>query len=416
MTAYTRWVLTRAEAAGIRRLYFLARDAWPMYLAAKAFCEAGLYDLDCRYLKVSRYALRLPAYHLAGDACVDQIFLGGIDVTLRKIVRRAGLSDEEGLAFFREAGLSLTEDEVLSYPQIMKLKEQFRGSRAFQDLIRKRSEAALPAAIGYLRQEGLLDGEPFALVDSGWIGTIQQTLLQLLRTQDPSVSCKGFYFGLYELPPGVDKADYESFYFGPMNGTRRKICFSNCLFETVYSSPDGMTLSYKEEAGDGPVFRAVESPDKNPNAVTLTRRNGLLKAYAAAYIRCLGNEPQTEDESGPMCEALLNAFMGRPTRKEAAIYGAGLFCDDVLEGTLQEVAAKLSEEEIRQQRFISKAMLMTGLKKGVIHESAWIEGSIVNNGKNIRANLRHAALYKRFVYLRKSWKTIKTNISSSSGS
>ena len=78
-----------------------------------------------------------------------------------------------------------------------------------------------------------------------------------------------------------------------------------------------------------------------------------------------------------------------------------IFSDDVLEGKLQKVAAELSDKEIRNQRFLNKAFIMTGIKKGIIHESAWIEGSIVRNQKNIDSNLRHARLYKYFVYMKK---------------
>ena len=50
---------------------------------------------------------------------------------------------------------------------------------------------------------------------------------------------------------------------------------------------------------------------------------------------------------------------------------------------------------------------MTGISKKVIHESAWIEGSIVNLDKNIKANLRRAKRAKYLTHLRQSVKAMK---------
>ena len=40
--------------------------------------------------------------------------------------------------------------------------------------IYEKSDAAYETTIGYLRQEGLLDNVRYAIVDSGWVGTIQK--------------------------------------------------------------------------------------------------------------------------------------------------------------------------------------------------------------------------------------------------
>ena len=98
-------------------------------------------------------------------------------------------------------------------------------------------------------------------------------------------------------------------------------------------------------------------------------------------------------------------------------FGNNLFSDDVRETSLKRVAAKLTEEEIQNQRFLNRLLIMAGIKKGTIHESAWIEGSIVKCGMQeeesetaVRKNLRHACLYKYIVYGRKqirSWAAVK---------
>ena len=41
MLYYVRWVLEEAKKNGIQRLYFLARDGYPMYMTAKALCSTS---------------------------------------------------------------------------------------------------------------------------------------------------------------------------------------------------------------------------------------------------------------------------------------------------------------------------------------------------------------------------------------
>lgn len=369
-----------------------------MYVAAREICRARGWEIDCRYLKVSRFAMRLPEYHLLGKACLERICVAGIRVTFEKIMRRAGLNEEEILAVAGATGFQDQTDRELLYPEIMALKPVLAECPLFMQLVWHRSKKAYPCAMAYLEQEGLFDDVPYALVDSGWVGTLQLTLEHLLQTKQPNRRLKGYYFGIYEIPRETGPEQYRGFYFGPKNGLRRKVHFSNCLFETVFSASEGMTLGYCRTASG---IEAKESIRANCNAEDLKRYNGLLKRFLNIYC---GKAPVNGKVSCPVSPKILSAFMGHPQSWEVQAFGDKLFCDDVLEGTLQEVAAVLSEDEIHSQRLIQKAMLMLGLKKAVLHESAWIEGSIVRCGLHVRRNLAQARLYKYFLYLRKLWK------------
>ena len=84
---FVKWVLQEALQKGLKRLYFLARDGYPFYVTARHLCQTWKLDIDCRYLSVSRYAMRVPEYHLMGRDCLDRICIGGIDVTFKKIMK-----------------------------------------------------------------------------------------------------------------------------------------------------------------------------------------------------------------------------------------------------------------------------------------------------------------------------------------
>lgn len=401
LISYVTWVLSEAIKSGKKRLYFLARDGYQMYVVAKCFCEAWELDIECRYLYVSRYAVRVPEYALLQENCLDRICVGGIDVTFHKIMRRAALTESESQQIASLTGYLGKEDQVLSYQEIHALKKELKGQKDFLECVYIHSVRAYKNTVAYFEQEGLLERVNYALVDSGWIGTMQQSIQNLLRTKKPEICLEGYYFGMYEWPRKECGRSYHSYYFAPTNQIRRKVYFSNSLFETIFSAPHGMAIGYERDEGKwNPIFDA----SAGCNAVNQKKSNWLLQQYLWEYTALV---PASEWMNGvgkknqKVAESLITLCMGKPSMYEVKAYGQDLFSDDVLEHDVKMVAAQLSEDEIKNQSFGSKACIMLGWKKGVIHESAWLEGSIVRNGKHVKYNLRHAAMYKYMLYLRK---------------
>lgn len=400
---FVSWVLEEARLRGIKRLYFLARDGYQMYLTAEALCKSAGSQIECRYLYGSRYAWRVPQFAADGEACLEKICLGGIDVTFEKVMRRGSLTEEEAWSVAKELQFENDYQTALSYGEVQRLKHPLQESELFLPYVYAHSEKARKAALGYLRQEGLFEEIPYALVDSGWTGSMQQTLGSLLQDAGCEKSMEGFYFGLYELPAKKNKNTYHAYYFGPKRGLKRKVYFSNCLYEAVYSAPHGMTYGYREEDGRYvPVFQQ----EIGLNREKMQQEEAWLRAFLAEYVRHtgIGLHAPKETVTRRMVYRLFCKLMGVPTKDEVEKYGVFLFSDDVTEEYAQEVAATLTEEEIRNQRFLNKARIMLGLKKGELHDSAWPEGSIVKNGSRVKRGLRHAALYKYILYIRKAFK------------
>lgn len=396
---FVRWILLDSMERGIKRLYFLARDAYSMYLVAKMICSSFDIDIDCRYLCVSRYAMRVPEYHLIGEKCIDRICVGGIDVTFRKILMRAGLSDKEIDRAAEECGYKNTSEEILNYSQICALKSQLKMKKALLEKIYDVSKKEYRNAVGYLIQEGLLEDVEYALVDSGWIGTLQQSVRNILKSAGREKALQGYYFGMYELPAGESQCNYRCFYFNPKNGLRRKVYFSNCLFESIFSAPEGMTIKYEEKEGK---YIPVYLSEQNLNSASIRECIKSLENYTKIWLTNI--KDISVDIDYAMIEKLLTGCMAVPSVLEAEILGKRLFSDDVLENTMKRVAAKLSQKEIRGQRLISRILILMGIKKQTIRESAWIEGSVVQGGHHVKSNLRHVRIYKYFVYLKKRLK------------
>lgn len=288
---------------------------------------------------------------------IDKLCVGGIDVTLRKIFRRGGLTDEEIISLALQLGLSRQLDRTMTYRQTQAIKVPLLEDGTFARHVKSHCSDRLFLTQDYLRQEGLFDDVPLAIVDSGWVGSIQKTLSRLLNRE-----LEGYYFGLYELPADAKAEQYHTFAFAPWQDVGIKTSFSNCLFEAVCSSPMGMTVGYQRSEDERIV--PVYEKDENPNADRI---------QANAEVIRTAQMPEGGDMQSLLC------LMSHPTEAEAALYGDYLFCDDVNSTALQEVAS------------------------GSFNNSAWPEGLAVRTKKGFgqKVFLAAVSMRKRLTYVRK---------------
>ena len=276
---FVRWLVHAALQSGKTRLYFLARDGYFFYHAARIYCKKRGLPLDCRYLYCSRYALRVPLFHRDREGALDFICRDGLYVSPSRLLLRAGLTGPEKAVLLDRLRLPFSSDQRIPSAMLPQIRRALAGCREFWEAVSRRSREALPGLAGYLRQEGLLDELPYAVVDSGWVGSMQKSLGDALALLGRRRPLEGYYWGLYELPAGVRRVDYHPYYFGPEGRIARKAAFNNCLFEAVYTAPHGMTLGYRREGG---AYRPVLAPQDEAGRA-FTRRLDHFAAVPPAY-------------------------------------------------------------------------------------------------------------------------------------
>lgn len=419
LSSFVLWVLQEAERKEIRRLYFLARDGYFMYRCAVILCEQLGLDIDCRYLYCSRYSLRVPFYHLNRQDAMEYICRGGIDVTRRKIIERSGIDRKKQQEILSILDYSEIADEVVPYPMLKKIRRELEQCESFQEAVAENSRQEMPRLKQYLIQEGLLEKTSYALVDSGWVGSMQKTLGDILRYLGYTAELRGYYWGLYELPAGVRKENYHCYYFSPGRGLREKVYFSNCLFEAIFSAPHGMTVGYRTEGERMvPVLEAFSEERK----AFLKKTEHYLMQYAEGLGNALRQEQYPkQQEASPfkrrkksgrrsstkrdlrIVKKLIAAFMGHPTREEAGVYGKLRFSDDIMDDAKKQVAEPLDADELKANHVVNKALNMLGIRHDYIKESAWYEGSAALYGVDVRKHQRQYAMYKRLLYIRQSY-------------
>ena len=409
INGFVLWVLRDAIATGKKRLYFMARDGYFMYHVAKAICKAMNLPIECRYLKCSRYAIRIPLFGQYPEEAMEYICRHSIDVNLTKILKRAGLSTKERQEVLASMTIDYDAEETIPYAELGRIKELLTKNEVFQQHMKTNSEKALPNLVGYLRQEGLLEDVNMAIVDSGWTGTMQKNLNLLVQLAGANHEIEGYYWGLYEMPVGSDSTKWHCYYFSPTGNLKEKVYFSNCLFEAILTAPHGMALGYEKKDDQYLVIQDEISEERK----AFVKETGKYVKYYTYQLTKKLSEMQLEqidvENDRKVIATLLKLFMGKPVKAEVELYGDILFSDDVLEDSMQPVAGELSEKELTGNHVLNKVVTLLGGKNAIIKESAWYEGSAVRNGKNVKWHLLQYATYKYLLYFKKGlWR--KNNV------
>ncbi len=373
MFNYTAWIVKTAKKRGIKTIYFLARDGYLLYNIAKKIIAYNNIDIECKYFYCSRQSLRMPTYHIIGDEAYHLLLLGGYRLTPRSVLERASLSENELKRLYSELDIK-DENQILNDRQFDELKEKIEKNEFYKEAFNDKSKAAYADTIAYLKQEGMFDCDTIAIADSGWTGSMQRSLRQLLESAGYKGNIIGFYFGMFVNPADQNDGEYLTYYFDANSHAKRKAYFSNNLFECMLSAPHAMTLRYKNENGKTvPVFTEdISDFQKNMAEAQI---NGALR-YTEKYLQNNHDFPNHKDSAKKVYK-ILKKNMVYPSRDFVSVYGAFTFCDDVTEGYKMALASP------EKRRILKDYMLTTRvfrklfrLKKSSDEELFWPYGVI----------------------------------------
>ena len=338
MYEYTKWVLLQAHARGLKRIYFLARDGYLLCEMAKMLSQRHGLDIDCRYLYCSRSALRMPSYHvMQRSEMYDILLLSGYYVTPKTLLERGRFTDSELQRLYDE--LDITEpDKTLNEGELNQLREKITRNEFYKQTILERSRQAYNATIDYFKAEGLLDNDYIAIVDSGWTGSMQRSMRQLLEAHGYTGRIVGFYFGMYTSPKCECDGEYNTFYFNKKKGDKRKLYFNNNLFECMLSAPHAMTLYYDYDKSG----KAIPVLASDLSASMLELINAQLAGALDYTKQRLEQDTISYDykKSIRLCFSLLKRAMVYPTRAEAELLSSFTFCDDITENYSLSIASE----------------------------------------------------------------------------
>jgi len=273
MGVFIQRIAEHCQKNNISKIFFLSREGW-MFKQVWEKITPYLYpgqDLpEIEYLYVSRMAL-------AGASCAhdgltqknaDIVFLPIGNKDFRDVCRVFGLDIEtliEHLARFE-----LTPTTLLSpnYPDFEdKDRKSFQallGDADFQQEIRTQTRPRNDALQAYLDESGFYTHDDVALVDIGWLGTIQRYLYSAIAHREDRPNCHGLLFGATRGIPfdTRDKSHIKGLVYDPLGGglASTAMLYAQDLFEEACRAPHPTLNAYasKKNGGYELIFRQMD--------------------------------------------------------------------------------------------------------------------------------------------------------------
>ena len=372
---YVWWVLYHAKKRDIKTLWFLARDGYLLREIALCFCKQFHLPIDCRYLYVSRASLRMPTYHFIGDEAWELLTHNGYYVTPRSLLQRAELNREQRSAVYEDCGMKAPDETcLLNHAEMDAWRNALKISPVYHKFVREKSKAVYQDAIGYLRQEGLFDQDHVALVDTGWTGSMQRSIRQLLQSDGYIGTFTGFYYGMYAAPRSPEDGVYLTWYFDRESSPRDKILFCNNLFECMLPAPHGMTVGYQSAGG---VYAPVTlAPPEGEELAHIQSRINAVLDYARDRLEQTDFKAFSPEASIRDTRKLIRRYMARPSREEAAYFGRALFCDDITEAYLLSLADESQVQALKRYSIPSRVWGRLLSKKVTEAQLFWPYGTV----------------------------------------
>lgn len=369
---YVSWVLHEALKRGYRKLYFLARDGYILCKAAKKICSNLHIDMECRYLYCSRAALRMPSYHLIGEEAFDLLLQEGYSTTAKTILKRADFDESQIEEFLDSIGVD-NGDECLNGVTFRQFTDILRDNDLFKKIVLEKSLVAYQTAIDYFKQEKLFESDYIAIVDSGWVGSMQRSLRQLVRSVGYTGKLCGFYFGVYSNAKSVDDGEYLTFYFDKTHNIKNKVMFNNNLFECMLSAPHGMVKGYRyTDSTVDPVF--ADSYDEDDIRLINKQIDG---AMAYFDMQLINSANYNKKRSIAKCYKILKQVMVYPTVDEANLYKSFWFSDDITEENKKPIVSFADTDKLNGYVFVLRIIKKVFGSPNIANADLfWVHGSM----------------------------------------
>ena len=302
--AFVQEVAEKSMELTVGKVFFLSREGWTF----KKYWELSMPHIfpgkqlpEIEYLYVSRMALAGAscAYRGLSQTKADIVFLPSGNSDFLDVCRIFSLDPEPFTAHLTSHGL--TVNTVLSplhegYLQENTLRfTELIDDELFQEEVKRQTRPANDALIRYLEDVGFFDHDDVALVDIGWLGTIQRFFHEAISHRKDAPICHGMLFGATRGIPFPTTA--ESYIEGILydkdrfNFAASTILYARDLFEEACRAPHPTLNGYglKDDGGYELIFRQVDDDiglaEKEQDENYAPLQQGVFdsaKAYASA--------------------------------------------------------------------------------------------------------------------------------------
>ena len=242
------------------------------------------------------------------------------------------------------------------------MADKLRGNERYRSTVERLSREAYPITTAYFRQEGLFDDAAVAIVDSGWNGSMQRSLRQLMDAAGYTGTIIGFYFGLFQEPPHTPSSIYLHWYFGPSGRLRDKVRFSNNLFECICAAPHGTTLGYCYDKDR--IIPVLGNPVSEKQNRFVENQIELIKQAASQMVTDAKFKDFSLAKAEQSSRKKIRQLMYCPTPDIVAAFQQMKFCDDIYESYYAALAGREQTEQLKNYTLL--AQFKRALKKNAV--------------------------------------------------
>lgn len=337
LTSFVLWLFRQAEERGLKRLYFLSRDAEILLRIARQIAPVIGSTVELRYLYASRLAWNCAVSSPAKNPHLwySVVYQSAIGFTNAELLGRVGLNaqDMERITAASPKAWNDTKDRGI----LREALQQLEAEGVLGELAERNKELVL----AYLQQEGLFDDTPHAVVDVGWRGTQHDVLIELQHEQQVTPAYglffgldlsdspwgglrSGFYFDARRVAPEdrpQDEMAPERYQPPRVPVALQKAAAPRdlySLFELFCAGREGSLLAYRREAGR--ILPVLD--ERRPGEV---QGWNIEKVYetVAAFVAHLDVEERCflDVDVRPALSRVIDLLWTSPTRLEAEAWG-----------------------------------------------------------------------------------------------
>ena len=260
LLSFLTWVMEDAVSKQIKRLYFVSRDGQVLYEIAGRL-KSFQNELELRYLYGSRHAWNTASILELDENVMHWILRKNESISVNAILQRMGMEFETLETVLSEYGFARETRHVeLDRESLDKFISIIRSEPVLTKIL-DNSKRLRRSTIEYLQQEGLFDGEKYALVDIGWYLTCQNSLNRILSTEGYSGDLHGYYLGV--------RRNHQ-----PLQTAGRVHAF---IWETHGSEITRRMHPVFFEQGTASVIEEVFTMADHPRVVGYIRHGGVIK-------------------------------------------------------------------------------------------------------------------------------------------
>ena len=387
LAGFVLWVLQRAQDADLKRLYFVSRDGQILLELARRLSPRLERSCELRYLYASRQAWWVPAASAAISHQLEPLVTETGHVSIRSILGRLSVEPEEIGEGLEELGFRESDWSHDLSPRARQEMRAIIHDGVLRQIIERSTAPKRALLMRYLKQEGLLDGEDWALVDLGWRGTLQKALGVLLANASAGLP-RGLYFGIMTTPflgiatPSLEAScgPMEAYLFDERSrrGTATIGPEATQMIEAFCTGTDGALIGYQADGEQ--VTPMLVTPVNRP---ALEAGLPLVRETICRFSEDLALRPgsvNSDADVRPATSAILKAFWRSPAPSAAAAWATFPFELNLARAESTQLATRFSWSDV-----------VDAFRTGVLgrrHWRPWVAGSLVITPAAVRLALR----------------------------